>query len=119
MCGAVLLAAGAVSDRAGARRAFGAGLALFVLASAGCGLAPGLGALVAARFVQGAAAAVMMPSSMALVGLAYADPVRRARAGALWAMGGVAASASRPLLGGLLTPVSWRLIFFVNVPAGV
>ncbi len=119
MFAALLLSAGALSDRIGARRAFGAGLAVFVAASAGCGLAPGLGALVAARFVQGGAAAVMMPSSMALVGLAYADPVRRARAVALWAMGGVAASASGPVLGGLLSSVSWRLIFFVNVPAGV
>jgi EmrB/QacA subfamily drug resistance transporter len=119
MFAALLLSAGALADRAGARRAFGAGLALFVLASAGCGLAPGLGSLVAARFVQGAAAAVMMPSSMALVGHAYADPVRRARAVALWAMGGVAASTSGPILGGLLTSVSWRLIFFVNIPAGV
>src|SRR4051795_9258250 len=75
MFAALLLSSGALSDRVGARRAFGAGLAVFVVASAICGLAPGLGALVVARFVQGGAAAVMMPSSMALIGQAYPDPV--------------------------------------------
>jgi EmrB/QacA subfamily drug resistance transporter len=118
MFAALLLSAGSVSDRFGARRAFGAGLAVFVLASAACGLAPAIGALVAARFAQGAGAAVMMPSSMALIGQAYPDPVRRARAVAVWAMGGAVASSSGPLLGGVLTVVSWRLIFVINVPAG-
>src|SRR6266516_2142200 len=119
MFAALLLSAGSVSDRFGARRAFGAGLAVFVAASAASGLAPVIGALVAARFVQGAGAAVMMPSSMALIGQAYPDPVRRARAVAVWAMGGAVASSSGPLLGGLLTLVSWRLVFFINVPAGL
>jgi EmrB/QacA subfamily drug resistance transporter len=119
MFAALLLSSGALSDRAGARRAFGVGLAVFAAASAACGLAPFLGVLVAARFVQGAAAAVLMPSSMALVSQAYADPVKRARAVAMWSMGGVLASTSGPLLGGVLTLVSWRLIFFINVPAGL
>ena len=118
MFAALLLSAGSLSDRAGARRAFGAGMAVFVLASAACGLAPTLAALVAARFAQGTAAAAMMPSSMALITHAYPDPVKRARAVALWSVGGVAASTSGPVLGGLLSLVSWRLIFFVNVPAG-
>ena len=118
MFAALLLSAGSLSDRVGARRAFGAGMVLFVLASAGCGLAPSLPALVAARLVQGSAAAALMPASMALVSQAYPDPARRARALGLWAMGGAAASTSGPLLGGALSAVSWRLIFFVNVPAG-
>ena len=80
MFAALLLSAGSLSDRSGAQRAFSAGLAVFVLASASCGLAPVMGALVAARFAQGAAAAVMMPASMALIGHAYPDPARRARA---------------------------------------
>jgi MFS transporter, DHA2 family, methylenomycin A resistance protein len=116
MFAALLLSAGSLTDRAGARRAFGAGLMIFALASAACGLAPGLGALVAARFVQGAAAAVMMPSSMALIGHAYPDPVRRGRAVAVWAMGGAIASSCGPVLGGLLTLLTWRLIFFINLP---
>src|SRR6516225_1938218 len=114
MFAALLLSAGSLADRFGARRVFGAGLAVFVAPSAACGLAPAIGALV----VQGAVAAVMMPSSMALIGQAYPDPVRRARAVAVWAMGGAVASSSGPLLGGVLTVVSWRLIFFINVPAG-
>jgi MFS transporter, DHA2 family, methylenomycin A resistance protein len=119
MFAALLLSSGSLSDRLGARRAFGAGMVVFVIASAACGLAPSLGLLVAARFAQGAAAAALMPSSMALISHAYPDPTRRARAVALWSMGGVAASVSGPVLGGLLTLVSWRLIFFVNVPAGM
>jgi MFS family permease len=115
MFAALLLSAGALSDRIGARRSFGAGVVLFVAASVACGLAPTIGALVAARFVQGAAAAVMMPSSIALIGQAYPHPVMRARAVAMWAMGGAVASSSGPVLGGFLTLMSWRLIFFVNV----
>jgi EmrB/QacA subfamily drug resistance transporter len=118
MFAALLLSAGALSDRIGARGAFGAGVVLFVVASVACGLAPTMGALVAARFVQGAAAAVMMPSSMALLGQAYPDPVARARSVAVWAMGGAVASSSGPVLGGFLTLASWRSIFFINVPVG-
>jgi MFS transporter, DHA2 family, methylenomycin A resistance protein len=119
MFAALLLSAGSLSDRIGARRAFGAGMVLFVIASAGCGLAPSLPVLVAARLVQGSAAAALMPASMALLSQAYPNPARRARALGMWAMGGAAASTAGPLLGGLLSAVSWRLIFFVNVPAGV
>jgi len=115
---AVMLSAGALSDRVGARRAFSAGIGLFVLASAACGLAPAISALIAARVVQGAAAAVIMPSSMALLGHAYPDPVRRARAVAVWAIGASVASSCGPVLGGVLTLVSWRAIFYINVPAG-
>ena len=117
--GALLLSAGSLTDRIGARRAFGIGLVLFVAASVACGLAPGIAVLVAARFVQGAAAAVMMPSSMALIGQAYPNPAARARAVAVWAMGGAVASSSGPVLGGLLALDSWRWIFLVNVPVGV
>jgi MFS family permease len=103
MFAALLLTAGSLTDRIGARRAFGAGLAVFVAASAACGLAPTLGALVAARFVQGSATAVMMPSSMALIRQAFADPVARGRAVAVWAMGGAVASSSGPVLVGCST----------------
>jgi DHA2 family methylenomycin A resistance protein-like MFS transporter len=118
MFAALLLSAGALSDRAGARRAVGAGIVLFMAASAACGLAPSIGALVAARFVQGAAAAVIMPSSMALTGQAYPNPVQRARAVAVWAMGGAIASSCGPVVAGALTLVDWRTIFVINVPVG-
>lgn len=113
---AFLLSAGSLTDRVGARRAFGVGLVLFAAASAACGLAPNLAALVGARFVQGTAAAMMMPSSMALIGQAYPDKIQRARAIAIWALGGSVASSCGPVLGGLLTLASWRWIFLVNVP---
>jgi EmrB/QacA subfamily drug resistance transporter len=115
---ALLLTAGSLSDRVGAGRAFGGGLVLFLLASLGCGLAPNLSMLVAARFLQGTGAAVMMPASMALISQAYADPMARARAVGVWAMGGSVASCSGPVLGGLLTLASWRLIFLLNLPVG-
>ena len=119
MFAALLLAAGSFSDRVGARRAFTVGVGGFVAASAACGLAPGLGTLVAARFVQGSAAAVLVPASMALISQAYPNPLQRARAIGIWAMGGAVASSSAPVLGGLLTVASWRLIFLVNVPIGM
>src|SRR5947209_6486768 len=75
--------------------------------------------LIAARFVQGSAAAVMMPASMALLGQAYQNPRERSRAVGMWAMGGAIASSSGPVLGGLLTLVSWRFIFLINIPVGV
>ncbi|WP_338497251.1 MFS transporter [Streptomyces sp. SJL17-4] len=117
---ALLLSSGALADRVGASRAYGIGAVVFVLASAACGLAPGLPALLAARAVQGAAAAVMLPASLALVREAYGDPGRRARAVSLWAAGGTVAVALGPVAGGALTTAwSWRGIFFVNLPLGL
>src|SRR3954453_2626827 len=116
MFAALLLFSGALADRIGARRAFGLGVGLFVLASVACGAAPSLELLVAARFVQGSAAAIIMPASLTLIGHAYVDSLRRGRAVAIWALGGSVASTSGPLLGGLLMVVDWRLIFFLNVP---
>jgi DHA2 family methylenomycin A resistance protein-like MFS transporter len=117
---ALLITAGAVSDRLGARRVFGWGLSVFALASAACGLAPALPALVAARVVQAGAGAVVLPSSLALVRQAFADPAARGRAIAIWSAGGAAAMAGGPVLGGVLTSaLGWRAIFFVNLPAGL
>ena len=118
MFAALLLAAGAFSDRRGARRAFIIGVVGFVAASAACGLAPGLGTLIAARFVQGSAAAVMMPASMALIGQAYPD--RHASTGRRdLGDGRRDRLVLGPVLGGLLTVVSWRLIFLINIPIGI
>lgn len=117
---ALLISAGAVSDRAGAKRVFGYGLAVFTAASAACGLAPWLGFLVGARVVQGGAAAVMLPASLALVRQAYRDPARRARAIAIWSAGAASAIAAGPVIGGVLTSAAdWRTIFFVNLPVGL
>jgi DHA2 family methylenomycin A resistance protein-like MFS transporter len=112
----LLLFAGNLSDRLGARRALALGIILFVLASAACALAPALGTLIAARFAQGGAAAIMLPASMALIREAYPDVRRRAKAIGIWAVGSAAAGAVGPLLGGWLTTLDWRLVFAINVP---
>ena len=120
MFAALLISAGAVSDRVGAKRLFAIGLAAFLASSAACGLAPTIGFLIGSRAVQGSAAAVMLPASLALVRQAYADPVRRAKAIAVWAVGGTVAMAGGPVAGGALTSeLSWRAIFFLNLPAGL
>src|SRR3954451_9716759 len=112
----LLLFAGNLADRTGAKRAFGLGAVLFGLASIACALAPTIGTLIAARAGQGAAAAVMLPASMALIREAFPDPARRARALGVWAVGGAVAAALGPLLGGVLTTLDWRWVFGVNVP---
>ncbi|MGK5677882.1 MFS transporter [Actinoplanes sp. URMC 104] len=119
MFSALLLFAGTLADRIGARRAYGIGMLIFVVASAACGLAPGLGWLVAARVLQGIGAALVTPTSLALIRAAYHDSGARARAIAYWAMGGSIAAAAGPVLGGALTQLDWRLIFFLNLPVGV
>ncbi|GAB3435463.1 MFS transporter [Flindersiella endophytica] len=120
MFAALLLSSGALADRVGASRAYLLGLIGFSLASVACGFAPGLGLLITARAVQGITAAVMLPSSLALVRHAYADATRRARAIAIWTAAGGAAVAAGPVAGGVLTSLlGWRSIFFLNVPLGV
>ena len=116
----LLLSAGAVTDRIGANRAFVAGLAGFTLASAACGLAPSAGALIAARVVQGCAAALMLPASLSLVRRSSDSAVGRARAVAVWTAAGGAAAAAGPVVGGVLTDtLGWRAVFAVNVPLGI
>jgi DHA2 family methylenomycin A resistance protein-like MFS transporter len=115
----LLLFAGTFSDRVGARRAYAFGMGVFVLASAVCGFASSLGVLVAARVAQGIGAALVTPTSLALIREAYVDAKQRAKAVACWALGGSVAAAAGPILGGVLTELSWRIIFFINLPVGV
>lgn len=77
---ALLLTTGALGDRLGAKRIFIAGLAVFTLASLGCGLAANLAALIGARIVQGLGAAMLVPTSLSLIQQAFPDPVARSRA---------------------------------------
>jgi MFS transporter, DHA2 family, methylenomycin A resistance protein len=117
---ALILSAGALGDRLGAKRVFVAGFAIFTLASLGCALAPTLGWLIAARALQGVGAAVLVPNSLALLNHAYPQPTERARAVAIWAAGASLALTAGPLAGGALVTLSgWRSIFLVNLPIGV
>ena len=116
---ASLLAAGRLADRYGRRRIFFTGLAVFSGASAACGLAPSPELLIAGRVVQAIGGALVFPSSLAL--LLPEFPVhRRSAAIGIWgAVGGVAA-ATGPSLGSLLVDwISWRAVFFVNLPVTV
>ncbi len=114
---ALLVPAGRLADRTGRRRGFLGGLALFVLGSALCGLAPSVEALVAARVLQAAGAALLVPTSLALL-LPEFEPRDRPAAIGIWAGVGAAAAAAGPPLGGLLVQVDWRLVFLVNLPVG-
>src|SRR5215216_6350399 len=112
---ALLVPAGRWADRAGHKRAFLAGLALFMIASAACAAAPSVEFLIGARVVQAAGAALMLPTSLALL-LPEFPPHRRQIAVGIWAATGGAAAAAGPPIGGLLVAGSWRLVFLVNVP---
>jgi MFS transporter, DHA2 family, methylenomycin A resistance protein len=115
----LLLSAGSLGDRLGGRHVFQAGLALFTLASAACAAAPSVPLLVLARLAQGLGAALLVPSSLALLRAAYDEPRERARAVGVWgAVAGIAA-ASGPVIGGVLVAVSsWRAVFLLNLPVG-
>jgi DHA2 family methylenomycin A resistance protein-like MFS transporter len=113
---ALLLFGGNLSDRVGAKLALGAGILGFGLASAACAAAPTIGLLIAGRCAQGAAAAIILPASMALVREAFPDPRRRAGALGVWAVGGAIAGLVGQPLGGLLTTVDWRWVFTINLP---
>jgi EmrB/QacA subfamily drug resistance transporter len=115
---ALLVPAGRWADAFGRKRAFLLGLALFVLASAGCAVAPSVGALVAARLLQAVGGALMLPTSLGLM-LPEFEPHERHAAIGLWAATGGIAAAAGPPLGGLLVQADWRLVFLVNVPVGL
>jgi EmrB/QacA subfamily drug resistance transporter len=112
----LLMTAAALGDRFGRRRLFAVGLGLFAAASAACALAPGVGWLIAARTVQGAGAALVMPLALALLNAAF-PPQRRGRAMGIF--GGVTGLAAMvgPVVGGAITQgIAWPWIFWINVP---
>src|ERR1700734_1516817 len=122
---AVLLVTGArLGDILGHRRTYLGGVALFTLASLGCGLAPSAGALIALRFIQGVGAAVMIPQVLSLIQRSYTSPGPRARAMSLYATVISGGSVLGQVIGGLLVSAnlfgsSWRPVFLVNVPVGL
>jgi MFS transporter, DHA2 family, methylenomycin A resistance protein len=114
-----LLTGGALADKFGAQRLFLLGVGLFTASSALCGLAPGLAWLLTGRALQGVGAALLLPASLTLLRAAYPDAAERARAVGIWIAAGGVANAAGPSVGGaLITVLSWRVIFLVNLPIG-
>ena len=112
----LILFGGSAGDRYGRRRVFIIGLLLFALASLICGLAPSATSLVAARIAQGAGAALLTPTSLAIIGSAYSGESRGVAIGT-WAAAGALTTALGPPLGGwLVDTIGWRSIFFINLP---
>lgn len=118
---ALLLTAGALGDRFGARRVFIGGFAIFTAASVACGLAPSLQAMLLARVIQGLGAAMLVPASLSLVHRSYADdPAGRSHAVGIWAGSGGIALAAGPVVGGILIlHMGWRSVFLMNLPLGL
>jgi EmrB/QacA subfamily drug resistance transporter len=113
---ALLLVGGSLGDRWGRRRIFGAGIALFALASIACGVAPSPGTLIAARAVQGIGAALLVPGSLAIISASFPE-AERGRAIGTWSGFSAITTALGPVLGGyLIEQVSWRAVFFLNLP---
>jgi EmrB/QacA subfamily drug resistance transporter len=116
---ALVLGTGSIADLVGHRRAYAVGLALFAVSSLACGLAPNSGALIAARAVQGVGAAAMFATTFALLNSNYTGRDRGTAYG-MWGAVAGASAAVGPIIGGLLTEwISWRWIFFVNLPVSV
>jgi MFS family permease len=120
--GVWLVSSGRLGDRCGRRRMYLLGLALFTVASAACGLAPDAGTLVAARLAQGAAAALLTPQVLAIIGVAFTGAARAKAIAAYGLAMGVAAVGGQ-LVGGALVQwdvagLGWRSCFLINVPVG-
>ena len=113
---ALILVGGALGDRFGRRRVFAAGVVLFGAASLACGLAGGAAALIAARAVQGVGAALLVPGSLAIISAEF-DASERGRAIGTWSAATAMLAAAGPVVGGwLIDTLSWRAIFFLNLP---
>jgi|SRR5215210_2562378 len=118
--GGGLMLAGRAADLAGRRRAFRAGLVLFAAASLACAIAPTAAALVAARAVQGAGAALVAPAALALLVATEPEGAARTRALAVWTAAAAGGGASGWVLGGAISGgLGWEWVFAVNVPVGV
>lgn len=112
---ALILTAGALGDRIGAKRVFMAGFAIFTAASVACAMAPNAACLIATRAVQGLGAAILVPNSLALLSHAYHDDKQRGRAVAIWAAGASLALTAGPLIGLLVNVAIYGLIFVFSL----
>jgi EmrB/QacA subfamily drug resistance transporter len=115
---AVLVPAGRWADRVGRRRLFVAGLIGFTAGSALCGVSPGVPELIVARIIQAGGAGLMVPASLSLL-LANVPPSGRARAIGTWSAFGALGAALGPVIGGSLVQLSWRWVFWINIPVGL
>ena len=116
LLGSLLLVGGSAGDRFGRRRLFCIGVAVFTVASVACGLAPDSTTLILARALQGLGGALLVPGSLAIIGATFPS-AERGRAIGTWAGFAALTTAAGPVLGGWLVDVlSWRAIFFLNVP---
>ncbi|GAA3519189.1 MFS transporter [Aeromicrobium panaciterrae] len=116
----LMLIGGRMADLFGRRRLFLIGLAVFTLASLAAGLSGDVGSLIASRAVQGVGAALLTPTTLAIISATFPDKRDRNVAIGIWGAVGALALAAGPLLGGLLSEhVAWEWIFFINVPLGL
>jgi EmrB/QacA subfamily drug resistance transporter len=120
MAGGLLLLGGRLADILGRRRLFLLGVAVFAIASATCGAAVDPGMLVVSRFLQGAGEAMAAPASLGLIALLFPDPGERMKALGIWGgIAGLGGTSGTVISGALVNYVSWRWIFFVNLPVAV
>jgi len=118
--GGLLLLGGRAADLLGRRRVFMAGVLLFTAASLGCAVAWSPEALLSARIVQGAGAAIMTPTALSIISTTFSEGSERNKALGLWgALGGIGATAAWLIGGPLVDGPGWRWIFFINVPVGL
>ncbi|WP_047864880.1 MFS transporter [Rubrobacter aplysinae] len=113
---ALILVGGSLGDHLGRRRIFSAGVVLFALASVWCGFAPSPEQLIVARAVQGVGGAMLIPGSLAIISASFSEE-RRGKAIGTWAAFSGITSVLGPVLGGyLVETLSWRWVFFINIP---
>lgn len=119
MLAAFILPGGALGDKLGRKKVFITGIAIFLLASVGCGLSPNSQFLIVARFIQGLGGAFMIPGSLSLIN-ASVEPQERGKAIGIWSSVTTLVTVGGPILGGYFADIGfWRGVFLINLPIGI